>query len=43
MNIFHYCPIGEPQRKLGVYITGAGRELTLPNEPYPHAYHSSEY
>lgn len=42
-NSIHYCPIGEPQRRFGVYVTGAGREVTRPNEPYPHAYHSSDY
>lgn len=42
-NRIHYCPIGAPQRRFGAYITGAGRELTRPGEPYPHAYHSSNY
>lgn len=42
-NRIHYCPIGAPQRKFGVYLTGAGRELTKPGEPYPHDYHSSDY
>jgi len=38
-----YCPIGEPQRQFGVYLTGAGFERTAPGEPYPHDYHSSDY
>lgn len=42
-NRIHYCPIGAPQRKFGAYLTGAGRELTRPGEPYPHDYHSSDY
>lgn len=42
-NRIHYCPIGAPQRKFGAYVTGAGRERTRPGEPYPHAYHSSDY
>lgn len=42
-NRIHYCPIGAPQRKFGAYLTGAGREQTLPGEPYPHDYHSSDY
>ena len=43
MNKIHYCPIGQIQRQFGVYITGAGMEVTNPGEPYPHAYHSSDY
>lgn len=43
MNKTLYCPVGEPQRKFGVYVTGAGREITRPGEPYPHTYHSSDY
>ena len=43
MNKTLYCPVGEPQRKFGVYVTGAGHEITKPGEPYPHAYHSSDY
>ena len=43
MNKIHYCPIGQIQRQFGVYITGAGKEVTKPGEPYPHAYHSSDY
>ena len=31
------------QRQFGIYITGAGKEVTEPVEPYPHAYHSSDY
>lgn len=42
-NRIHYCPIGAPQRLFGAYLTGAGRERTRPGEPYPHAYHSSDY
>ena len=42
-NRIHYCPIGAPQRKFGVYLTGAGHEFTKPGEPYPHDYHSSDY
>ena len=42
-NPFLYCTVGEIQRKFGFYVTGAGTELTKPGEPYPHAYHSSEY
>lgn len=42
-NRFLYCPIGIPQRRFGAYVTGAGHELTRPGEPYPHAYHSSDY
>jgi len=42
-NKIHYCPIGAPQRLFGAYVTGAGHELTRPGEPYPHAYHSSDY
>lgn len=43
MNKIHYCPIGLVQRQFGIYITGAGMETTKPGEPYPHAYHSSDY
>lgn len=43
MNKIHYCPIGQVQRRFGIYLTGAGREVTKPGEPYPHAYHSSDY
>ena len=43
MNKIHYCPIGQVQRQFGIYITGAGKEVTKPGEPYPHAYHSSDY
>lgn len=43
MNKIHYCPIGQIQRQFGVYVTGAGKETTNPGEPYPHAYHSSDY
>lgn len=42
-NRIHYCPIGVPQRRFGAYVTGAGREITNPGEPYPHDYHSSDY
>ena len=38
-----YCPIGEPQRQFGIYLTGAGFERTGPHETYPHEYHSSDY
>ena len=43
MNKTHYCPISQVQRRFGVYLTGAGREITHPGEPYPHDYHSSDY
>ena len=43
MNKIHYCPIGQVQRQFGIYVTGAGKEVTKPGEPYPHAYHSSDY
>ena len=43
MNKIHYCPIGQVQRQFGLYITGAGKEVTKPGEPYPHDYHSSDY
>ncbi len=43
MNKIHYCPIGQIQRQFGIYVTGAGREKTEPDEPYPHSYHSSDY
>ena len=43
MNKIHYCPIGQVQRQFGIYVTGAGKEVTKPEEPYPHAYHSSDY
>ena len=43
MNKIHYCPIGQVQRQFGIYVTGAGKEITKPGEPYPHAYHSSDY
>ena len=43
MNKIHYCPIGQVQRRFGIYITGAGKEVTKPGEPYPHDYHSSDY
>ena len=43
MNKIHYCPIGQVQRQFGIYITGAGKEVTKPGEAYPHAYHSSDY
>ena len=39
----HYCPISPIQRQFGLYVTGAGHELTKPGEPYPHEYHSSDY
>ena len=42
-NKIHYCPIGLVQRQFGIYVTGAGMEMTKPGEPYPHAYHSSDY
>lgn len=42
-NRIHYCPIGAPQRLFGAFVTGAGHEATKPGEPYPHAYHSSDY
>ena len=43
MNKIHYCPISPIQRQFGLYVTGAGHELTKPGEPYPHEYHSSDY
>ena len=43
MNKIHYCPISQVQRQFGLYVTGAGHELTKPGEPYPHEYHSSDY
>ena len=43
MNKIHYCPVGLIQRQFGIYVTGAGMEETKPGEPYPHAYHSSDY
>jgi AraC-like DNA-binding protein len=43
MNKIHYCPISPIQRQFGLYVTGAGHELTKPSEPYPHEYHSSDY
>ena len=43
MNKFLYCPISPIQRQFGLYVTGAGHELTKPGEPYPHEYHSSDY
>ena len=43
MNKIHYCPIGQVQRQFGIYVTGAGKEVTKPGEPYPYAYHSSDY
>ena len=43
MNKIHYCPISPVQRQFGLYVTGAGHELTKPGEPYPHEYHSSDY
>lgn len=43
MNKIHYCPIGQVQRQFGIYVTGAGKEVTNPGEPYPHDYHSSDY
>ena len=42
-NKIHYCPVGLIQRQFGIYVTGAGMEETKPGEPYPHAYHSSDY
>lgn len=42
-NKIHYCPISFLQQRFGMYVTGAGREITNPGEPYPHAYHSSDY
>lgn len=42
-NKIHYCPVGLIQRQFGIYVTGAGKEETKPGEPYPHAYHSSDY
>ena len=43
MNKIHYCPISPIQRQFGLYVTGAGHEITKPGEPYPHKYHSSDY
>ncbi len=43
MNKIHYCPISTVQRRFGLYVTGAGREITRPGEAYPHEYHSSDY
>ena len=43
MNKIHYCPVSQIQRQFGLYITGAGHELTKPGAPYPHEYHSSDY
>ena len=43
MNKIHYCPISQVQRQFGLYVTGAGHELTKPGEAYPHEYHSSDY
>ena len=43
MNKIHYCPISPVQRQFGLYVTGAGHELTKPGEQYPHKYHSSDY
>ena len=43
MNKIHYCLVGEPQMRFGVFVTGAGYENTDPGEPYPHPYHSSDY
>ena len=43
MNKIHYCPISPIQRQFGLYITGAGHEVTKPGEAYPHEYHSSDY
>ena len=43
MNKIHYCPISPVQRQFGLYVTGAGHELTKPGEHYPHKYHSSDY
>ena len=43
MNKFRYCPVGEPHRQFGLFITGGGREITRAGESYPHEYHSSDY
>ena len=43
MNKIQYCPISQVQRQFGIYVTGAGKEVTGPGEPYPHDYHSSDY
>ena len=43
MNKIHYCPISPIQRQFGLYVTGAGHEVTMPGEAYPHEYHSSDY
>ena len=42
-NKIHYCPVGLPHRQFGIYVTGAGKEVTKPGEAYPHPYHSSDY
>lgn len=42
MNKILYCPISPVLRQFGAYVTGAGKELTKPKEPYPHHYHSSD-
>ena len=36
MNKIYYCPISPVQRQFGLYVTGAGQEVTKPGEPYPH-------
>ena len=43
MNKIHYCPISPVQRRFGLFVTGAGTEVTAPGEAYPHTYHSSDY
>lgn len=43
MNTFRYCPVGEPHRLFGLFITGGGREVTRAGESYPHEHHSSDY
>ena len=42
-NKIHYCTVGAIQRQFGLYLTGAGSELTKPGDEYPHGYHSSDY
>lgn len=43
MNQTIYCEPNPLHANFGLYLTGAGTETARPHEPYPHAYHSSEY
>ncbi|MCA9184019.1 MAG: AraC family transcriptional regulator [Pirellulaceae bacterium] len=42
-GFFHYLPVDDLVMKWGLYVTGAGRERTLPGEDYPPRQHPALY